>query len=90
MAELKMPVRYYKDYQGGYDYGYEDLTLPLDTCAFLLVDVHAASGMGNQDTFCRRIQPTCVSPLHLRRGGRPELPSHLAARLFQRGRDRVS
>ena len=32
MAELKMPVRYYKDYQGGYDYGYEDLALPFDTC----------------------------------------------------------
>ena len=32
MDELKMPVRYYKDYQGGDDYGYEDLALPFDTC----------------------------------------------------------
>ncbi len=39
MADLTVPVRYYKDYPEGYDYGYEDLSLPLDTCAFLLVDV---------------------------------------------------
>ncbi len=39
MAEITVPVRYYKDYEGGYDYGYEDLALPFDECAFLLVDV---------------------------------------------------
>ena len=39
MENIEIPVRYYKDYEGGYDYGYEDLALPFDQCAFLLVDV---------------------------------------------------
>lgn len=39
MNEITIPVRYYRDYAGAYDYGYEDLTLPFDRCAFLLVDV---------------------------------------------------
>ena len=36
---ITVPVRYYKDYEGGYDYGYEDLELTLAECSFLLVDV---------------------------------------------------
>ena len=43
MAVLDIPVRYYKDYPGGYDYGYETLSLPLGECAFLLVDVDGTS-----------------------------------------------
>ena len=43
MAVLDIPVRYYKDYPGGYDYGYETLSLPLRECAFLLVDVDGTS-----------------------------------------------
>ncbi|SVC55182.1 uncharacterized protein METZ01_LOCUS308036, partial [marine metagenome] len=39
MSTIDIPVRYYKDYPGGYDYGYETLPLPLSECAFLLVDV---------------------------------------------------
>lgn len=39
MTNLTIPVRYYRDYPGGYDYGYETLDLPLQECAFLLVDV---------------------------------------------------
>ena len=40
MTSIEVPVRYYKDYPGGYDYGYEDLKLPLESAvAFLLVDV---------------------------------------------------
>ena len=39
MARITIPIRYYKDYPAGYDYGYEELTLPFETCAFLLVDV---------------------------------------------------
>ncbi len=39
MARITVPVRYYKDYKGGYDYGYEDLTFELSECAFLVVDV---------------------------------------------------
>ena len=39
MGTIKIPVRYYKDYPGGYEHGYEDLVLPFAECAFLLVDV---------------------------------------------------
>ena len=39
MSDISMPVRYYKDFPGGYDYGYEDLHLPTEECGFLLVDV---------------------------------------------------
>lgn len=39
MTRITIPVRYYKDYPGGYDYGYEELELPFSQCAFLLVDV---------------------------------------------------
>ena len=39
MAQITVPIRYYKDFKGGYDYGHEELTLDLSACAFLLVDV---------------------------------------------------
>lgn len=39
MTTIDVPLRYYKDYPGGYDYGYETMPLPLDECAMLLVDV---------------------------------------------------
>ncbi len=39
MSPITVPIRYYKDYAGGHDYGHEELTLPFDQCAFLLVDV---------------------------------------------------
>ena len=39
MATIAIPIRYYKDYPGGYDYGYETLPLTFEECAFLLVDV---------------------------------------------------
>ncbi len=39
VSEIEIPVRYYKDYPGGYDYGYEQLSLPLEQSTFLLVDV---------------------------------------------------
>ncbi len=43
MALLDIPVRYYKDFPDGYDYGYETLSLPLAECTFLLVDVDGTS-----------------------------------------------
>jgi nicotinamidase-related amidase len=39
MAHIDTPIRYYKDYVGGYDYGYETMSLPFDECALLVVDV---------------------------------------------------
>ena len=39
MTQLDVPVRYYRDYEGGYDYGYETLALSLERSCFLLVDV---------------------------------------------------
>ena len=39
MDEIEIPVRYYKDYQGGYEHGFENLVLPFAESAFLLVDV---------------------------------------------------
>ena len=39
MTTLTIPIRYYKDYPAGYDYGYEQLDLEFARCAFLLVDV---------------------------------------------------
>ena len=39
MNTLDIPVRYYKDFPGGYDHAYEMLSLPLAECAMLLVDV---------------------------------------------------
>jgi nicotinamidase-related amidase len=39
MENIQIPIRYYKDYPGAYEYGYETLDLALHSCAFLLVDV---------------------------------------------------
>ena len=55
MSEITVPIRYYKDYPGGYDYGYEDLALEFERCAFLLVDVdgaysHKGGGEGHPTT----------------------------------------
>ena len=36
---IDIPIRYYRDYAGAYDYGFETLGLPLDECALLVVDV---------------------------------------------------
>jgi len=49
MNDLTVPVRYYKDYKGGYEHGYEDLTLPSTTCAFLLVDVDGGYSFKDED-----------------------------------------
>ena len=54
MTVLDIPVRYYKDFRGGYDYGYETLSLPLAECAFLLVDV---DGTGSNPVTEKRIAP---------------------------------
>ena len=40
---IDIPIRYYRDYAGAYDYGYEKLGLPLDECALLVVDVDGTS-----------------------------------------------
>ena len=40
---IDIPIRYYRDYAGAYDYGYETLGLPLDECALLVVDVDGTS-----------------------------------------------
>ncbi len=39
MSKITIPIRYYKDYEGGHDYAYEDFPLTFEQCAFLLVDV---------------------------------------------------
>ena len=43
MVHVEIPIRYYKDYPGGYDYGYEALKLKFEECAFLVVDVDGRS-----------------------------------------------
>ena len=40
---IDIPICYYRDYAGAYDYGYETLGLPLDECALLVVDVDGTS-----------------------------------------------
>ncbi|MDA0746879.1 MAG: cysteine hydrolase [bacterium] len=49
MAQMTVPVRYYKDFPGGYDYGYEELSLPLSECAFLVVDVDGGYSFQGKD-----------------------------------------
>lgn len=51
MSTIEIPVRYYKDFAGGYDYGYETLPLPLAECAFLLVDVDGRSANPTTENF---------------------------------------
>ena len=48
---IDIPIRYYRDYAGAYDYGYETLGLPLDECALLglcLADDDAAAHLGTE------------------------------------------
>ena len=35
MGSIEIPIRYYKDYAGAYEYGYETLSLDFGECAFL-------------------------------------------------------
>ncbi|NKB68585.1 MAG: isochorismatase family protein [Candidatus Latescibacteria bacterium] len=51
MSSLDLPIRFYKDYPGGYDYGYENLPLQLDRCAFLLVDVDGTGPNATTEQF---------------------------------------
>ena len=51
MAQIVVPIRYYRDYEGGYDYGYEDLTLDFSECAFLLVDVDGPNPNPTTESF---------------------------------------
>jgi len=48
---MNLPIRYYKDYPGGYDYGYETIPLPLAECAFLLVDVDGTAPNPTSENF---------------------------------------
>jgi nicotinamidase-related amidase len=51
MTQIRVPIRYYKDYEGGYDYGYEPLSLKFSECAFLLVDVDGRSPNATTENF---------------------------------------
>jgi nicotinamidase-related amidase len=48
---IQIPIRYYKDYPGGYDYGYEQIELPFGRCAFLLVDVDGTAPNPTTENF---------------------------------------
>jgi nicotinamidase-related amidase len=41
--QVNIPIRYYRDYPGAYDYGYDSLELPLAECAFLAIDIDGAA-----------------------------------------------
>ncbi len=47
----EIPIRYYKDHPDVYDYGYEDLALKFEECAFLLVDVDGTSPNPTTENF---------------------------------------
>jgi nicotinamidase-related amidase len=51
MGTIEIPIRYYKDYPGGYDHGYENLSLEFGECAFLLVDVDGRSANPTTENF---------------------------------------
>ena len=51
MASIEIPIRYYKDFPGGYDYGHETMALPFAECAFLLVDVDGRSPNPTTENF---------------------------------------
>lgn len=51
MSSIEIPIRYYKDYPGGYDYGYETLALDFEECAFLLVDVDGTAPNPTTENF---------------------------------------
>ena len=70
MTTIDIPVRYYKDYPGGYDYGYETLPLPLSECAFLLVDVDGTAANPVTEGYiapaleaARQVRGTSVNPV---------------------------
>ena len=56
--KIDAPIRYYKDYAGAYDYGYETLSLSLDSCAFLAVDI---DGQGPNKTTEQMIAPALAA-----------------------------
>lgn len=58
MPEMKIPVRYYRDFPPHYDYAYETLSLERDQTAFLLVDV---DGGGPNPTTERCIAPALAA-----------------------------
>ncbi|MEE2657879.1 MAG: isochorismatase family protein [Candidatus Latescibacterota bacterium] len=43
MSDIHIPIRYYQDFPGGYDYAYESLALEFSECTFLLVDVDGST-----------------------------------------------
>ena len=77
---IDIPIRYYRDYAGAYDYGYETLGLPLDKCALLVVDVDGTSpnptteGMIAPALAQQRILRAGVSRLRTTAGRRAQLP----------------
>jgi len=38
-SQIEIPIRFYRDYEGAYDYGYDTLTLPINECALLAIDI---------------------------------------------------
>ena len=40
---IEIPIRFYRDYEGAYDYGYDKITLPTNECALLAVDIDGTS-----------------------------------------------
>ena len=51
MAAIEIPIRYYKDHPEVYDYGYEDMELKFEQCAFLVVDVDGAAPNPTTENF---------------------------------------
>jgi len=51
MAAIEIPIRYYKDHPEVYDYGYEDMELEFEQCAFLVVDVDGAAPNPTTENF---------------------------------------
>ena len=51
MNDIKIPIRYYKDYLGAYEYGYETLALSLNTCALLLLDVDGSAANSTTEQY---------------------------------------
>ena len=42
-SQIEIPIRFYRDYEGAYDYGYDTITLPIAECALLAIDIDGAS-----------------------------------------------
>jgi len=51
MAAIEIPIRYYKDHPEVYDYGYEDMELKFEQCAFLVVDVDGTAPNPTTENF---------------------------------------